>query len=182
MTGDNPTFPSRRDFQTFPQTKAPRATRPSPTNEHEGERAGGVRGFPRGGSPVAHPRQAAPTRGPRQSPEPAAPGGRADAAQRQAQRLEAEPVLQQEPAASSRHGDPAGRRRRAKAGEKGERPRPRPRRRPLPPRVRAGRAGRRRGPLMLRPSLPLHQRFWKLLGPGFFSRKAWRTLRGRLAA
>lgn len=137
----NPTFPSRRDFQTFPHAKEPRATRPSPTNEHKGERAGGVRGFPRGGSPVAHPRPADPTRGPRQSPEPAAPGGRADAAQRQAQRLEAEPVLQQEPAASSRHGDPAGRRRRAKAGEKGERPRPRP---PTPPAAapRARRQGR----------------------------------------
>lgn len=52
-----------------------------------------------------------PTRGP-QSPEPGglpvSPRGRAGAAGRQTQRLEAAPKLLQEPAASRRHGDPAG--------------------------------------------------------------------------
>lgn len=106
-----------------------------------------MRGFPRGGSPVTHPRQADPTRAPRQSPEPAAPGGRADAAKRQAQRLEAEPVLQQEPTASSRHGDPAGNRRRAKAGEKGVLPQATPTDAgSLPPGVRTSRAGVEAGP------------------------------------
>lgn len=39
---------------------------------------------------------------------PVSPRGRAGAAGRQTQRLEAEPKLLQEPAASRRHGDPAG--------------------------------------------------------------------------
>lgn len=52
-----------------------------------------------------------PTAAPRQSPElgrPGGPRGRADAAGRHTQRLEPEPVLLQEPAASRRHGHPAG--------------------------------------------------------------------------
>lgn len=65
------------------------------------------RGAPLTGAPWARtPAGRTPPAAPRPSPEPAAPRGRYEAAERQVQRLKAEAELPQEPAASGRHGDP----------------------------------------------------------------------------
>lgn len=61
-----------------------------------------ITGAPRARTPAGR----TPPTAPRPSPEPAAPRGRYEAAERQVQRLKAEAELPQEPAASGRHGDP----------------------------------------------------------------------------
>lgn len=86
------------------------------------------RGAPLTGAPRARtPAGRTPPAAPRPSPEPAAPRGRYEAAERQVQRLKAEAELPQEPAASGRHGDPT--RKPGAAGRregKARRTRPRP--------------------------------------------------------